>query len=273
MSFGTFTEWNWLVVVSVNAQEILSARSQFLWQVVFILLGSLVAGIALFMWFNGRVIRPIRQLTAAAADVSQGRWDAPLPELKGSGEIAHLSRIFGEMSKNLAETYLKLKENLASIEKSREELRVSREQFRALVETTSDLVWEVGRNGSYTYVSPQVTSILGYEPKELLGRKPEELMVPGEADEEAEDYAVLLRGNSPFAAVERRIRSMDGNVITMESSGMPFFDSSGSCCGFRGIDRNITDRKLAVERQRHLQAQLIQAQKMESIGRLAGGGA
>jgi len=269
ISFSTYAEWNWLVAVSVAAEEIMAARDRFLWQVAFILLCSLVAGICLFVWFSGRIVRPIRQLTAAAESVSQGKWDAPLPHLKGDSEIAQLSDIFREMSASLAETYQKLKENLDHVAQSREDLRVSREQFRALVETTSDLVWEVNEKGRYSYVSPQVTKLLGYPPEEMLGRSPDEFMAA--AAETPPDLKERFLGGQPFASIERRIKCRDDSIMVIESSGTPFFDGSGACRGFRGIDRNITDRKLALEKQQQLQAQLIQAQKMESIGRLAGG--
>ncbi|MBD2196748.1 MULTISPECIES: PAS domain S-box protein [Calothrix] len=49
-----------------------------------------------------------------------------------------------------------------------EALRNSEERFRHLVETSSDLIWEVDKNGLYTYVSPKIRDILGYEPEEIL---------------------------------------------------------------------------------------------------------
>ena len=102
-NFGVYPEWNWLVVLSVENSEILEARNKFLRNVVLILLASLVAGGMLFLWFTERLVRPIRQLAAAAASVSRGEWDAPLPDLKGDGEVAQLARIFRRMSFNLAE--------------------------------------------------------------------------------------------------------------------------------------------------------------------------
>ena len=64
---------------------------------------------------------------------------------------------------------------------SAEALRMSKERFRHLVETTSDWLWEVDENGVYTYASPLVRQLLGYEPEEVLGRTPFDLMPPEEA--------------------------------------------------------------------------------------------
>ena len=52
----------------------------------------------------------------------------------------------------------------------------SEERFRGLVESTSDWIWQINQNAVYTYVSPKVKEILGYEPKEVLGKTPFDLM-------------------------------------------------------------------------------------------------
>jgi len=57
-------------------------------------------------------------------------------------------------------------------------LRESEERYRILVETVSDWVWEVDVNVVYTFVSPKVRDLLGYEPGEVLGKTPFDLMPP-----------------------------------------------------------------------------------------------
>ena len=56
----------------------------------------------------------------------------------------------------------------------------------------------------------------------------------------------------------------DGRLIVLETSGVPIFDEHGNFTGYRGIDRDITNHK-------HLEEQLLHAQKMEAVGELAGG--
>jgi PAS domain-containing protein len=71
--------------------------------------------------------------------------------------------------------------DLTPLEQAREALRESVQRFRNLVETTSDWVWEVDENFVYTYAGPRVYEILGYEPKEVLGKQPWDFMPPEEA--------------------------------------------------------------------------------------------
>lgn len=271
LNFAQYPEWQWLLVIAVAEKEIMEARDTFLWQVFGIILASLGAGIVLLIWFNGRVVKPIRQLSVAAQNISKGKWDVPLPKVRGESEIAQLTEIFRTMSESLGDMYEELSHNLDHIEKSRQEARQSSEKFRSLVETTSDLVWEIDRNGHYTYVSPQVTKILGYQPQELLGKSPENFSDPEMYHVDKERLATLLKEDDSFVGVERNIVTKFGEIVTMESSGMVFFDKEGNRAGFRGIDRDITRRKKAAKNQQSLQGQLIQAQKMEAVGRLAGG--
>ena len=66
--------------------------------------------------------------------------------------------------------------------KAADAVRDSEEKYRTLVEEISDLVWEIDKNGIYTYVSPKVREMLGYEPEELIGKSPFAIMPPDEAE-------------------------------------------------------------------------------------------
>ena len=266
-----YPDWNWLVVVFIEKKEIMAAQRRFLHQAVLMLTVSLAAGILLLIWFNGRVIKPIRQLTVAAESISKGEWNATLPKIKGRNEVATLASIFHTMSRNLAGMYNELKKNLDDIAESKEQLRLSREQFKGLVETSSDLIWEVNDVGRYTYISPQVSQLLGYNPADLLGTSPDSLQSPKDRGHESREINRFLSGQAAFAGIERHLLKKSGEKIILESSGVPFFSSKGEKLGFRGIDRDITERKKAAVKQQHLQDQLVQTQKMEAIGRLAGG--
>lgn len=124
-------------------------------------------------------------------------------------------------------------------------LRASEERFRALTESSIDWVWEVNAGGAYTYSSPRVKDVLGYEPEELLGRTPFELMPTVEAERVGRQFKSLIEAGRPIERVENVNLHKDGRLVVMETSGRPFFDAEGRLCGYRGIDRDITGSKLA----------------------------
>lgn len=150
-------------------------------------------------------------------------------------------------------------------------LRKSEERFRALVETTSDWVWEVDAKGVYTYASPKITEVLGYKPEEVLGRTPFDLMPADEAHRIGSVFKKIAALKRPFAMLENRNTHKDGHEVVLETSGTPILDASGNLLGYRGIDRNVTVRKRQESERSRIQDQMIHSQKIEAIGVLAGG--
>ncbi|MBD2355776.1 PAS domain S-box protein [Tolypothrix sp. FACHB-123] len=138
-----------------------------------------------------------------------------------------------------------------------EALRNSEERFRNLVETSSDLIWEVDKNGCYTYVSPKVRDILGYEPEQVLGKSPLEFMQLDRPDI-AENFTAIFLTPQAFQYLENTQIHHNGNLVLLEISGVPFFDSEGKFQGYRGISRDVTQRQQA-ETSLHNTQQLLQA--------------
>ena len=150
-------------------------------------------------------------------------------------------------------------------------LRESEERYRTLVETVSDWVWEVDVNVVYTFVSPKVRDLLGYEPGEVLGKTPYDLMPPDEALRVKDIFNSYAARREPFPAIENTNLHKDGHPVVLETSGVPFFDADGMFRGYRGVDREIGARKRAEEAARKSEEHLRQVQKFDAIGRLAGG--
>jgi len=121
-------------------------------------------------------------------------------------------------------------------------LHQSEEKYRSLVETTSDFVWEVDRDGVYTYASPKIKDILGYEPAEVIGKQPFDLMPPGEAERVREIFRTVLQSGRPFERLERVNLHKNGCNVVLETSGIPVPGPGGNILGYRGIDRDITER-------------------------------
>ncbi len=130
---------------------------------------------------------------------------------------------------------------------AKESLRASEERFRSLVETTSDWVWETDPNGVYTYASPRIRELLGYEPEEVIGKTPFDLMPSDEAQRISAVFWETLKAQKFFERLENTVRCKDGRLVVLETNGAPFFDANGEFAGHRGIDRDITKRKRAEE--------------------------
>jgi len=128
---------------------------------------------------------------------------------------------------------------------AKEALRTSEERFRSLVETSGDWVWETDRWGVYTYASPTVRALLGYEAEEVVGRTPFDLMPPDEAARVRRLFQEVAAAARPLEGLENVNQHKDGRRVVLETNAVPFFDTKGALLGYRGIDRDVTARKQA----------------------------
>jgi PAS domain S-box-containing protein len=141
--------------------------------------------------------------------------------------------------------YYLLKKEIRRYQQTERKLKDSEEKFRSLVETSSDWIWEVDAEGTYTYVSPKVKELLGYEPEEIIGKKPFELMPQKESEVIAIKFQDMVNNPRAFTSLENINYHKDGREVTIETSAIPIYDDSGGLKGYRGIDRDVTNRKKA----------------------------
>jgi PAS domain S-box-containing protein len=141
-------------------------------------------------------------------------------------------------------------ESETELKRAERTLQKDEERFRSLVETTTDWFWEVDENTFYTYSSPKIRDLLGYESEEVLGQTPFAFMTPEEADRVVHIFASNAKSRRPFELLENTNIHKDGHPVVLETSGIPIFDVNGVFRGYRGIDRDITERKRAEEELR-----------------------
>jgi PAS domain S-box-containing protein len=166
---------------------------------------------------------------------------------------------------------LEIATDITERKQAEEALRVRQEMIRALIETSRDWIWSIDLKGMHTYCNSAIEAILGYRPEELVGKRSLDFM--------HEDDRKMVEGKMPVYIAEKqgwnnlliRWRHKDGSWRFLESNAVPILNAKGVLIGFRGVDRDITDRKKAEEEKEKLENQLRQAQKMEAIGQLAGG--
>jgi two-component system cell cycle sensor histidine kinase/response regulator CckA len=167
--------------------------------------------------------------------------------------IAKTRGYFDEEKQNLYRTLAEQGAVALRAARLREAIRESQLRYQSLVETLSDWIWEVDQNGVYTYVSPKVQDLLGYEPEDMLGKTPFDFMPPEEAKRVTGVFASMLASQQPIVALENMCRHKDGHLVVFETSGTPFFDSDEHFRGYRGVDRDITARKQIEESLRERQ--------------------
>jgi hypothetical protein len=193
---------------------------------------------------------PKREREEMRAAIRSGNaWHGEFECLRKNGEYywesTSVTPIHSEEGANT--NLLWVREDVTEHRQADQALREAQEKFQNLVETVSDLVWEVDRNGVYTYVSPQIRDLLGYEPEEVVGKTPYDLMPGVEARRVVEVFGLVFARREPFHGLENINLHKDGRRVVIETSGAPFFDEDGTFRGYRGVDRDIGERKRVEE--------------------------
>lgn len=165
--------------------------------------------------------------------------------VSGKGEdiwyAYHYAPVFDE-EKNILGTYINI-QDISSRKQIERTLRRSEERFRALVENTTDYFWETDTELRHTYVSPQALQILGYTPSEMIDRTPFDFMPSKYAEQVREFARSALESPREMRSVEHQYLHRDGRLIYLDTNGAPIFDMEGNFRGYRGVTRDITDRK------------------------------
>ncbi len=156
--------------------------------------------------------------------------------------------------------------------KSAEEaLQISEERFKSIAEGSDDWIWEIGPDLRIRYSNASVRDIIGYEPEEVIGFSLLNLMCEEEtqSDDSSDDYTLF--NDKIFAGHKTYLRHKKGNTVITESSGIPIFRRDRSFVGFQGLTKDVTEAVKAREEEENRRQQLIQADKMISLGILVAG--
>ncbi|MBI5586090.1 MAG: response regulator [Deltaproteobacteria bacterium] len=153
---------------------------------------------------------------------------------------------------------------LKRLQSAEARLQLTEQRYRSLIESIPDIIYTMDLDGSLSFISPRWKTILGHDESEVLGQyfihfaPPEEHPFLIQVFKEARNYKKNVEN------VHWQYFRKDGQRRYFLGSAAPMLGAEGQVNGIIGIARDVTEHKL-------LEEQLLQAQKMESIGNLAGG--
>ena len=175
--------------------------------------------------------------------------------------------------------YRGIDKDITRRKRAEEALRQSEEKFRLLTENIKDVVWVLDTETMrFSYVSPSVEKLRGYTPEEIIALPVTEALTPESAktllESIHEKIAALRSGElqqSAFYRDEVEQPCKDGTTVWTEIVTSYYINKETGRVEVRGVTRDISERRQAEAERVKLQDQLMQSQKIESVGRLAGG--
>ena len=156
------------------------------------------------------------------------------------------------------------------IKQSTKALRESEERLQYLVKNASDTLVIINSDGTQRYVSPAAERITGFSVPELEGRSIDTLIHPEDMEDIRSAWSEAVEYPEKTVTVQYRHIHKTRQWVFFEAVAQSFL-TEPAINGIIVCVRDITERKNAEEETKKLQLQLAQSQKMESIGRLAGG--
>jgi PAS domain S-box-containing protein len=154
-------------------------------------------------------------------------------------------------------------EDVTELKRAEEALRNSAQRFRSLIEHSTDLILLHDGAGHFTYLSPSFEVTLGYPVHEWMERSGLELVWPEDLETARALLARVADTSGARTPWQLRLRHADGTFRWLEGTSANHLADPAIAAVVVNC-RDITERK-------RMEAQIIQSQKMESIGRLAGG--
>jgi len=151
-----------------------------------------------------------------------------------------------------------------------EELRKSEERYRDLFENANDILYTHDLRGNFTSINKAGERLCGYPRDETLKLNIAQIVAPECLSQVRENLADKLSSGLEATTYELEVICKDGSRLPVEVHTRLIYEA-GRPVGVQGIARDISERKQAEAEHHRLEEQLFQAQKMESIGTLAGG--
>lgn len=211
------------------------------------------------------LVAAVRQVLASVTTTPP-----PPPPVVDNGEEEVLKLYNERLVRKLEQKMLELEQEIDARTKAEEVLRRSESNYRQLFHSIRDAILVSDIDRHIVNCNPAFIDLFGYGLEEVQGQKT--LMLYDDTEKYpqlGEALASLI--DDPSQIHQIRFRKKNGEIFPGEVNLFRLFDEQQRMTGYVGLIRDVTQRSQAEAQRQQLEGQLRQAQKMESIGRLAGG--
>lgn len=191
----------------------------------------------LVAWFFGGAVigKRLDRIAATAGRIGQG-------DLTARTGVPHGESGIGKVAKTLDAMAGLLSANDALREQALAALRQSQERMAHIAASMADWIWETDALDRYVYISPKIRQALGYEPVALLGRTLFDFLAPKDGETTRMTFAKAKEDRAPIRDLLSWRLSSDGDTRCILTNAVPWHDETGRFQGYRGVDKDVTER-------------------------------
>jgi PAS domain S-box-containing protein len=205
--------------------------------------------------------------------IHQGYRSVALIPIRANGEIIGLLQLNDRKEDRFTLEEIHFFEGISAsigvalMRKQQEDaLRKSEEKYRLLIENSHDIIYTLGLDGLFTFVSPAWTTLLGHLVDQVIGQPFQQFIHPDDLPGCVAYMHSAIATGQRQEDIQYRVRHIDGSWRWHATSGVCLKDEAGAVVGFEGAARDITEHKRAGEELRAKEYNLSESQRIAHVG-------
>jgi len=224
-----------------------------------------VLGLLLWLTFKRLALRPMEQEIDGRRMAEEELQEA----------YVHLENKFRERTEALEESNQHLRQEVDERHRSQLAIQSLHRYNELILKSAGEGLFGIDNKETISFINPAATRLFGYEERELLGQSPHQLLHhtrPDGTPYEKADCPIFkaIKTGKDFSTADEIFWRKDATSFPVEYVTTPIVENE-SVIGAVVVFRDISRRMAREKEKKELQAKLLHSQKMESIGRLAGG--
>jgi len=166
-------------------------------------------------------------------------------KLKTEDSNRHLEKAVRDRTQQLVNVNEDLRQEIIERKHAEKALKASEDRYRTIVESMEEGYFELDLKGNITFSNDSLGKMTGYPKEEILGKNNRDYTTPDTARQMYRAFAEIYKTGMPAKITDYEIIKKNGDIIVVEISALLRLDLAGNPIGFRGVARDITERKLA----------------------------